>query len=276
MPNDLPNTRPIIIKRKKVTAAGRHHGGAWKVAYADFVTAMMAFFLLMWLLNATTESQRKGIADYFAPTVPISPVSGGGDGALSGDSIFVEDTLAQTGSGGEAEKAVAAAQTGLNDDPPPEEAPLADLESRLLARSGESEAADDLLDHILTRVTDEGLVIEVFAREGRPLFESGSDAPTARMRAILAMVGDVIGIVSNSVAIAGHTDAEPFAAAERDNWTLSAARADAARRSLLSAGVETPRIARIVGEADRDLALPSAPTDPRNRRVTITLLRSDR
>ena len=94
------NAAPVIIKRKKVIAGGGHHGGAWKVAYADFVTAMMAFFLLMWLLNATTEKQRKGIADYFNPTIPVNRVSGGGDGAFGGDSVFSEDVLAQSGTGG--------------------------------------------------------------------------------------------------------------------------------------------------------------------------------
>ena len=92
--------RPIIIKRKKVIAGGGHHGGAWKVAYADFVTVMMAFFMLMWLLNATTETQRKGLADYFSPTIAVARVSGGGDGAFSGDSLMSEATLSQSGSGG--------------------------------------------------------------------------------------------------------------------------------------------------------------------------------
>ncbi len=94
------NEAPVIIKRKKVVGGGGHHGGAWKVAYADFVTAMMAFFMLMWLLNATTEQQRKGIADYFTPTIPINRVSGGGDGAFGGDSIFSENVLPRNGTGG--------------------------------------------------------------------------------------------------------------------------------------------------------------------------------
>ena len=97
--------RPIIIKRKKIVAGG-HHGGAWKVAYADFVTAMMAFFMLMWLLNATTEKQRKGIADYFNPTIPVNRVSGGGDGAFGGDSIFSEDTLVHNGTGASQSRAM--------------------------------------------------------------------------------------------------------------------------------------------------------------------------
>ena len=102
---------PIIIKRKKVIAGGGHHGGAWKVAYADFVTAMMAFFMLMWLLNATTEKQRKGIADYFAPTISVSRVSGGGDGSFGGDSVFSENTLARNGQGATMERPTEANQS---------------------------------------------------------------------------------------------------------------------------------------------------------------------
>ena len=99
----MPNA-PVIIKRKKIVVSTGHHGGAWKVAYADFVTAMMAFFMLMWLLNATTEQQRKGLADYFSPTIPVNRISGGGDGAFSGDSVFSEETLAQNGTGASSHK----------------------------------------------------------------------------------------------------------------------------------------------------------------------------
>ena len=268
-----------IIKRKKVVAGGGHHGGAWKVAYADFVTAMMAFFLLMWLLNATTESQRKGIADYFAPSVPISPVSGGGQGLMNGDSVFVKDTLARDGKGGaadvdtreEGENQSARAGPGIHSLD--EQAPLESLAEELFGRTGESEVADDLLEHIVTRVTDEGLVIEVFAKEGKPLFESGSETPTPRMAAILSMIAEVAALVTNDLAVDGHTDAEPFSGSSRDNWGLSAARADASRRALLTGGLDSDRIDRITGKADTELALPDAPLDPRNRRVTITLLR---
>ncbi len=278
------NARPIIIKRKKVVGGGGHHGGAWKVAYADFVTAMMAFFLLMWLLNATTESQRKGIADYFAPTIPISPISGGGDGLMTGKSVFADDTLEEDGTGGkaasnrvdaateDAAKGKEGGETGAQSDA----APLETLEAELLGMSGESDVADDLLSHIVTRVTDEGLVIDIFAKEGRPLFLSGSDQPTPKMIAILAMVAEVTGHVSNPITIEGHTDAAPFTSGNANNWTLSADRAEASRRVLGREGVDDSRFKAIGGKADRELALPSLPFDPRNRRVTITLLRSDR
>ena len=272
--------RPII-KRKKIIAGEGHHGGAWKVAYADFVTAMMAFFLLMWLLNATTESQRKGIADYFAPTVPVSPVSSGGNGAVNGDSVFSNDTLARDGTGGAAQLTrpedgdATSAREGVSTFPDDEKT-LENLIDELTGRSGESEVADDLLRHIVTRITDEGLVIEVFAREGRPLFDAGAAEPTDRMRAILKMIAEVAAIVTNKVAIDGHTDSTPFIAEGRDNWSLSAERADASRRALTVFGLTDDRMARITGHAAREPALTEAPEDPRNRRITITLLRTPR
>ncbi|MEM0923817.1 MAG: flagellar motor protein MotB [Pseudomonadota bacterium] len=278
------DNQPIIIKKKKSGGGDGHHGGAWKVAYADFVTAMMAFFLLMWLLNATTESQRKGIADYFAPTIPISPITGGGSGILSGDSVFAEDTLAQDGTGGTKQVAstlkqkpgdagqVEGEQSSLNEP----ERSLEEVESQFVSMSGESDVADDLLSHIRTEVTDEGLVIEIFAKEGQPLFQTGSEEPSRKMRLLLAMVGDVIGLVSNRIAITGHTDAIPFTGADFDNWRLSSARADRSRRSLIGNGIDEGRFDRITGKADQEPALPDAPEDPRNRRITLTLLRSDK
>lgn len=271
-----------IIKRKKVVAGEGHHGGAWKVAYADFVTAMMAFFLLMWLLNATTESQRKGIADYFAPTVPVSPISGGGDGVMQGDSIFAEDTLAKDGVGGASHLKVEedgeelSARSGEGPDTVEEDESLAAIAEELSGMSGESEVANPLLSHIATRVTDEGLVIEVFAREGEPLFESGSPRPTARMLEILAMIADVASLVTNRIAVEGHTDARRFAAGDRDNWALSADRADASRRAMIEAGLGPDRVSRITGRAAQQPVITQNPDDPRNRRVAITLLRNGR
>lgn len=272
MAGNEPNI--TIIKRKKVIAGGGHHGGAWKVAYADFVTAMMAFFLLMWLLNATTERQRKGIADYFTPTIALSPISGGGDGVLQGDSMLSQETLARSGVGGREGPALDGEDpsAGTSDN---EAAELAELQTLLAGSSGESDVADNLLSHIVTRVTDEGLVVDIFAKEGRPLFDAGSPEPTVIMDDILAMVADVLGLISNSLRITGHTDAAPFATDEYDNWRLSADRADAVRRTLGGFGVAADRFDRISGEADRNLALPATPLDPRNRRITLVIRRSD-
>ena len=277
------NNQPIIIKKKKGGGDHGHHGGAWKVAYADFVTAMMAFFLLMWLLNATTESQRKGIADYFAPSIPISPVSGGGDGLLSGNSVFAEDTLAQDGTGGEertaesspVEQGVSGQIEDADAGDTQEQMSLETVQDQLRGMTGESDVADDLLSHIRTRITDEGLIIEIFAKDGEPLFDTASDEPSPRMRALLDMVSGVVRIVSNDIAVTGHTDATPFSGADSDNWRLSSARADRSRRYLIEAGINLARFDRVTGKADRELALPDLPEDPRNRRITLTLLRSD-
>ena len=171
------NAPNVIIKKVKKVQGGGHHGGAWKVAYADFVTAMMAFFLLMWLLNATTEKQRKGIADYFSPTIPASRVSGGGDGAFGGDSVFTEETLARNGMGGAPGDPGESAQPDRNTDAETEQ--LKALEEMLTGASGESMVSDDVLRHIVTKVTDEGLLIELFDIEGDPLFYEGSDPAQA-------------------------------------------------------------------------------------------------
>lgn len=271
----LDNSNVTIVKRKKVVEGG-HHGGAWKVAYADFVTAMMAFFLLMWLLSATTEKQRKGIADYFASTIPISPISAGGDGVMNGESMLSQDTLAKSGTGGVDSDQETGEETEHRGGPPAaaEKDELAELETLLLGRSGESDVADDLLSHIVTRVTDEGLVIDVFAKEGKPLFQVGSAEPTEKMQKILAMIGGVLSLIRNAVQITGHTDGALFATADEDNWSLSADRANAVRREFLAQSIAPERFQRIIGEADRNLALPNLPEDPRNRRITLTILRA--
>jgi len=191
------NTAPVIIKRKKVAKADGHHGGAWKVAYADFVTAMMAFFLLMWLLGATTEKQRKGIADYFSPTVQIIKISGGGQSNFSGDSVLAENTLAQNGTGasaqapGDAQKA--SGETGVASkgaDATTDKSEAADqtsrqfrkVKERMLGKAGESTVSDAIYRNVRTRVTDEGLVIELFARDNARLFRSGTDEATPLLK----------------------------------------------------------------------------------------------
>lgn len=270
---------PIIIKRKKVVKGGGHHGGAWKVAYADFVTAMMAFFLLMWLLNATTEKQRKGIADYFSPTIPVFRVSGGGDGTFNGDSVFTQEEMAQTGTGASGLRPsmteLAAGDSGVspatqNGGQDGEvELKFTEIESMFRGDSGESSVADELLKHVFTRVTDEGLIIEIFELENSPLFDPRTAEPTQKMEVLMAMVGDVIGIVTNDVAVSGHTD---VAAINGDSFSLSSDRALFARGQLLQTGIESERIVRVTGNADRDPSQPNADVY-RNRRVEITLLR---
>lgn len=273
---------PIVIKRKKVIAAGGHHGGAWKVAYADFVTAMMAFFMLMWLLNATTEQQRKGIADYFSPTIPINRASGGGSDAFGGDNIFTEETMAQSGTGinqptiganplrsetesdAEADAAEAA-----------QVAALRDIEAILFGQGGESMVSEQALRHIVTRLTDEGLVIEIFDLPGATLFEPDTTTPTPVAREIAAILARLFQAVDNPVAVKGHLRAKPIPAIDNPIWNLSTGRAAQMRVMLEEGGLRPRRIARITGEGDRAPAVADA-TAPRNNRVEVVLLRSDR
>ncbi|MCO6384792.1 flagellar motor protein MotB [Oceanicola sp. 502str15] len=279
--NDL---RPIIIKKKKIIAGDGHHGGAWKVAYADFVTAMMAFFLLMWLLNATTEKQRKGIADYFHPSVPLARVSGGGDGTLGGDSVFTEETLPQNGTGASNEAPTdeqkASGEQGENDGASDEEslaesAAIEQIEEALMAMSGESMSADDALRHIVTKVTDEGLIVEVFDIEGVPLFRRGTDEPTPIMVEIAGMLARVFDLAANEIAVNGHTAAAPLVLADNPVWSLSAARARKGHLLMVAAGMDERRFQRVSGFADRKLEVAEMPMSIRNNRLEFILLRPD-
>ena len=273
---------PIIIKRKKVIAGG-HHGGAWKVAYADFVTAMMAFFLLMWLLGATNEKQRKGIADYFNPTIPINRASGGGDGAFGGDSVFSENTMAKNGTGaGVTLQSATNAAKGDNGTEPDDSQKgastsndgtdeLQNLADKLSGRAGESMVSDLLQRHVITRLTDEGLIVEVFDIPGAPLFDGEAD-PTGEMKAVAIAVTEVFRLASNDVAVQGHTAAVPMAARENPVWERSAARADAVRQLLVGAGLPPGRMQRVTGFADRK-PVSADFMSIRNNRIEIILLR---
>ena len=273
------NAQPIIIKKVKKGGGDGHHGGAWKVAYADFVTAMMAFFLLMWLLNATTEKQRKGIADYFSPTIPINRVSGGGDGAFGGESTFSEMVLPQVGTGA----------TSLNPTPQDksagrevkeeadkeEQRQLEEIEKILRGQAGESDVHPEMLRHIITRVTDEGLVIELFETEDATLFRGETTEPTALLEEMAAMLVRVTSLVRNEMAIEGHVRARPVVLLDNPVWDLSTQRAEAMRKLMQQQGLRSDRVARITGHADRELA-DRNPMSPRNNRLEIILLRKDR
>lgn len=269
--------RPIIIKRKKVVSGGGHHGGAWKVAYADFVTAMMAFFLLMWLLNATTEKQRKGLADFFNPTIPVNRVSGGGAGMFGGDSVFSEDQMVQSGSGAsralptEVRRArgdVGVGKTG-------EEEARRNLDEKLRARGGESMTMERALRHVVTRVSDEGLVIEVFDLPDVPLFEGDTLVPRPVLRDIARVLADVLALTTNDLAISGHVRSYPVVLKDNPVWDLSAGRAQSLRAILGDAGLMQPRLSRVEGHADRD-PVTANPMAVRNNRIEVILLRRDR
>lgn len=273
---------PVIVRRRKVVGGDGHHGGAWKVAYADFVTAMMAFFMLMWLLNATTEQQRKGIADYFSPTVPVNRISGGGDGAFGGTSIFSDQTLARDGTGasniavGSRVSLVAAEPTdaGTGGDSGAQVAALAEIEERLLGRGGESLLSDEALRHVITRLTDEGLIIEIFDLPGAPLFETESAKARPVTREIAQMLARTLALVENGVAVEGHIRARPIVLVDNPGWPLSLDRAAAIRGLLEEGGLDPDRLMRVTGHADRKRADP-APMAPRNNRIEVIVLRSD-
>jgi chemotaxis protein MotB len=262
---------PIIIKRKKIVQGGGHHGGAWKVAYADFVTAMMAFFMLMWLLNATTEQQRKGIADYFAPTLPIYRISGGGDGMFGGDNIFSNDTLARTGTGGITPSDETSEISG---ETMGQIAALRDIEDILLGIGGDSALAQNALRHIATRLSDEGLIIEIFDLPNAPLFNGSTDLPTDVTREIAAMFARLFVVVENDVAITGHLQPQSVLRLENPIWTLSTGRAASMQLMLEDGGLDPDRIARITGAGDRNPAVTDS-TAVRNNRLEVVLLRSD-
>ena len=272
------NARPVIIKRKKVVKASGHHGGAWKVAYADFVTAMMAFFMLMWLLNATTETQRKGLADYFSPTIPINRVSGGGDGAFGGDSVFSEDVQAQNGTGGTMGDPSAADKNGGEGGSQAAmaaeamKAEASRIDSALAARSGESMTMARALRHVVTRITDEGLVIELFDLEDQPLFVRAE--PTQITRDLAAMLAEVLAITANGIAVNGYVASFPITLIDNPEWPLSAARAQAMRGLLETQGMAPERMARVSGFADRK-AVAANPMAVRNNRLEVILLRRD-
>jgi chemotaxis protein MotB len=270
---------PIIIKRKKVISGGGHHGGAWKVAYADFVTAMMAFFLLMWLLNATTEKQRKGIADYFNPTIPINRISGGGDGAFGGESVFTEETLAQNGTGASSSQA-ASSESSTSGEATSEvqtqhsdAAGYSDIQELITAFSGESMAADEAMRHIITRVTDEGMVIELFDIAGEPLFEPLSSTPTDVMILLMELMGRVTAIVENGIATTSHVQSQPIVLNDISVWGLSTDRAHEVRSMLENSNIPSTRVQRVTGFADRK-PLSRNPMAIRNNRIEIILLRS--
>jgi chemotaxis protein MotB len=272
--------RPIIIKRKKVIEGG-HHGGAWKVAYADFVTAMMAFFMLMWLLNATSEQQRAGLADYFTPTASINRTSGGGQGMFGGESIFADDQLVKNGQGAsfkhEGAQVNSAAEPDdakANGEEIAKVKALENLEEVLLGRGGESTLSNEALRHIITRQTDEGLVIELFDREGAALFVDDTATPHPIAVEIGKVLAAYLAIVENPLALQAHVRAQPIVRRDNTVWQLSMDRANTMRELIEAGGYAPEDIARVTGKADRQPVVDDR-TAIRNNRIEVIVLRSD-
>ena len=243
---------PIIIKRVTVTEAG-HHGGAWKVAYADFVTAMMAFFLLMWLISATTEDQRRGLADYFNPSITRTP-GAAGDGAEIGVRTAVDAEIPDTTEAAEFEQLAS------------------DIQDQLNGMGAESMQMQNLLRHVVTRMTDEGLVIELGDLTDTPLFIDDTAQPGPALRELAPILTRVLSRVRNDLAISGHVRAYPRVLAEEPAWALSDARAHTVRNLMERADLNPMRIQRVTGWADRRNRSQN-PMDAANNRIEVILLR---
>lgn len=261
---------PIIVKKITVVEAG-HHGGAWKVAYADFVTAMMAFFLLLWLLGSTTEDQRKGLADYFTPTlVKTKEQSAGSDGVLGGSSLVDTDNYPH-----------AAGQTGTKTLTVPRDATGGPKEGaaaikRINARVSEATADKEKLKRLMRQVrmidTTTGIRIDLVDDANFSMFSLGTTVLTSDARDLLMVISAAILPETGKITVRGHTDALRYRDPSRvNNWSLSAGRAETTRQTLIREGIGQERFRRIEGVADTEPLIGDNLNDPRNRRISISL-----
>lgn len=249
-------SQPIIIKKKKARH-GEAHGGAWKVAYADFVTALMAFFLVMWLVSMVAPEKKAAIAEYMknftlfvdASSSVLDKSSQVLSQSEKGFKVSPQD-MAKGMSGG-----------GLTSE---------DLVKKL--KKAIEEKLASVKNQVLVDIIEGGVRVQIVDAEGAMMFPSGSAEPTDKAKEILKLVSENIIDVSNRIAIEGHTDAAPFKTAQTTNWELSTARASAARRELEKNGIDSSKMARVVGYADQELLVPDNPKDSRNRRISIILL----
>src|SRR5574343_1379578 len=270
--------QPIIIKRIK---KGGHaaHGGAWKIAYADFVTAMMAFFLLMWLLGSTTEGDRKGIADYFNAPLKVALFGGQGSGMsnsiLTGGGDDLTQSVGQDARGeADAKTRELGAAVAREMQAKKDQVRLENLKSKIENLINNNPKLSEYKSQIRLNAVMDGLPIQIVDDQNRPMFDSGSALVKPYMRDILRGIGSSLSGVENRISLAGHTDAVPYSNSERgySNWELSADRANASRRELVAAGMPDAKLARVVGLAASDLLEPDNPKAPANRRITITVL----
>lgn len=263
-------TRPIIVKKVTVVEGG-HHGGAWKVAYADFVTAMMAFFLMLWLLGATTEDQRKGLADYFTPTlVKQREKSAGSNGLLGGSSITdVDNYPNRAGQTGTRSLTIPRDATG---GPQEGTGKIKSMRMRIEARLAEDEKLQTLMRQVRMVDTTEGLRIDLVDDADFSMFSLSTTVLTPEARLLVGAIGETLADETSRLIIRGHTDSLAFHKGGRvNNWTLSAGRSEATRQALMREGVGSGRFLRIEGVADQEPLIADKPADPRNRRISILL-----
>jgi chemotaxis protein MotB len=280
MATDAKKLQPIIIKKVK---KGGHavHGGAWKIAYADFVTAMMAFFLLMWLLGSTSEGDKKGLSDYFSSPLKVSMM--GGSGAGASNSIL-------TGGGADLTQQAGQSKKGDGNDPINKkkkvvEAMRAEVAkqdaktmAKLAAKISEAISSNARLAEFSSQIriesTPDGLQIQIIDDQRRPMFDSGSAVVKPYMREILRELGAALGDIDNKISLDGHTDNAPYGSGQRgySNWELSADRANASRRELVASGMPEDKLARVVGLASSVLFDRDNPLSPSNRRISIIVM----
>jgi chemotaxis protein MotB len=247
----------IIIKKVKKKSHAGHHGGSWKVAYADFVTAMMAFFLLLWLLSMTSPEQKASLAQYFADFNLFKEQSQKFNTSVLDKSSGVLDM-------GRSTKKEPFRQS------PAKKTPAEDIAKKM--REAIEANLQTAKNQVFVDTTNEGIRIQIVDNEGSEIFRTGSDEPTEKARQIIKLVTENIIDKPNRIVIEGHTDSAPYKSVQKSNWELSTSRASAARRELENNGIDPGRIARVVGYADQDPFIKDDPRDLRNRRISIILL----
>ena len=288
----LGSDQPIMIKKVKKVVGGGHHGGAWKVAYADFVTAMMAFFLLMWLINTTSPEQKRGIADYFAPASVSETTSGSGgilggtalgeDGAKGAGSAAIIEEMApkaenpddgsspNAAKGADARAATEAMREAMEKR---ENAAFASAAQSLRQSLQDMPELAELSKNIIIDQTPEGLRNQLVDQEGRSMFKDGAAMPNDRAKILLRAISGIINQLPNRISISGHTSISPNGRTQGSDWALSSARADVARQLLQGFGVSADRVYQVSGKANSDPLFPDDPMLAGNRRISIILLR---
>ena len=270
--------QPIVVKKIKKTAAGSH-GGAWKIAYADFVTAMMAFFMLMWLLGSTTQADLQGIADYFQNPLKVSMAGGSGSGdsssIIQGGGKDLTASVGQVKAGDvEAPRKTINLQKLKAEYERMERQRLEGLKADLENMIDANPTLKQFKNQLLLDLTSEGLRIQIVDEKNRPMFDSASSEVKPYTRVILREIGKVMNKVENHVSLSGHTDAQPFAGGNRDfsNWELSTNRANSSRRELIAGGMIDSKVMRVVGLASTVLYDKQDAYNPINRRISIVIM----
>jgi len=279
MATEAKKLQPIIIKRVK---KGGHsaHGGAWKIAYADFVTAMMAFFLLMWLLGSTSEGDKKGLSDYFQSPLKVAMQGGAGAGAsqsvITGGGNDLTQTAGQAkrGDGADARAKKMSGDQAKANRAKLDAQKLGELSAKISAIISSNPKLAEFSDQIKLSITPDGLQIQIVDDQKRPMFDSGSASVKPYMRDILQEIGIALVDVDNKISLDGHTDQAAYGSGARgySNWELSADRANSSRRELVAAGMPDAKVARVMGLASSILLDEDNPRSPSNRRISITVM----